>query len=87
MPLREQLGLLGIEEQKQQHVVEQCAEHFELVREQPVRYTLSLDREALRQVVMMTPNYWHLTSEILLKLEAMQEAARRAGFGTVVYDP
>jgi len=70
-PLRERLGLLGIEEQKQQHVIEQCADLFELVTAQPVRYMLPLEREALGQLVMMTPNYWHLTPQIRSDLEAL----------------
>ena len=61
--VREQFHLLQIEEQKQQHIIEQFAPYFTLHNVMPVRYTLDLTREAIEWVVTMTPNFWHLSAE------------------------
>lgn len=61
--LRSALPLLQIEENKQQHVIEQFAEYFTLLETVPVSYELDLQAEEVRQLVMMTPNYWHLSDE------------------------
>jgi 23S rRNA (guanine745-N1)-methyltransferase len=61
--LRSALPLLQIEENKQQHVVEQFADHFTLLEAVPVSYELDLQAEEVQQLVMMTPNYWHLSDE------------------------
>lgn len=61
--LRSALPLLQIEENKQQHVIEQFVEYFALLEAVPVSYELDLQAEEIRQLVMMTPNYWHLSEE------------------------
>jgi 23S rRNA (guanine745-N1)-methyltransferase len=61
--LRSALPLLQIEENKQQHVVEQFEEHFALLETVPKSYELDLQEEEIQQLVMMTPNYWHLSDE------------------------
>jgi ubiquinone/menaquinone biosynthesis C-methylase UbiE len=61
--VREQFHLLQIEEQKQQHIIEQFAPYFTLQNVMPVRYTLDLAREAITWIVTMTPNFWHLSDE------------------------
>lgn len=73
--LREELHLLQIEEQKQQHVVAQCTEHdhFRLEEITQLDYELRLPREQLEQLVMMTPNYWHLTQEMRQRLANLTE--------------
>ncbi|GCE48211.1 23S rRNA (guanine745-N1)-methyltransferase [Thermosporothrix hazakensis] len=61
--LRDALHLLSIEEQKRQHILEQCAPYFQLEATQEVTYRLSLPHESLLQLLMMTPNYHHLNEE------------------------
>lgn len=61
--LRAALPLLQIEENKEQHVIEQFGEYFALLETIPVSYELDLQAEELQQLVMMTPNYWHLSDE------------------------
>lgn len=59
--LRSRLPLLSIEAHKERHVVEQLtAAEFEPVERQAVRDELRLDADAIADLVMMTPNYWHL---------------------------
>ena len=73
--LRETLHLLQIEEQKQQHVIAQCTEGGQLRLEQtiPVNYELYLQGEQIEQLVLMTPNYWHLTQETRQRLAELAE--------------
>ena len=52
----------------------QFAPQFALVEEKRLKFILHLKTEALVQLVMMTPNYWHLspeTWEALGKIRAM----------------
>ena len=58
-PLREQLHLLNIEEDKQQHVLEQFSSHFVPLAIYPLTYKVHFTGEQIEQVVTMTPNYWH----------------------------
>ncbi|EFH87455.1 putative RNA methyltransferase [Ktedonobacter racemifer] len=62
--VRAELGLLNIEEQKQQHILEQFAADFTLLEQRELAYQLTLDQDSLRQLVRMTPNYWHMTESI-----------------------
>jgi len=63
LQLRSTLHLLNIEENKQQHVIEQFAKQFQLVTSTPVTYDLLLQGEEIMQAVTMTPNYWHMSDE------------------------
>ncbi|HEU0000817.1 MAG TPA: methyltransferase domain-containing protein [Ktedonobacteraceae bacterium] len=83
--LRSTLGLLGMEEQKQQRVEEQFAGHFELVKTCAIAYSMHLNREAIEQVVMMTPNYWHMTDEIRQAMQGMEEIETEVDFTVMVF--
>jgi len=83
--LRAALGLLGMEEQKQQHVREQFAGHFEFVESSSIAYSMHLNKEEIEQVVMMTPNYWHLSDEIREAMQEMEEIETEAGFSLMVF--
>jgi SAM-dependent methyltransferase len=85
LSLRAALGLLGIEEQKEQHVKEQFAGHFEFVTSSRIAYAMHLNREQVEQVVMMTPNYWHLTDEIREAMQELEEIKTEAGFSVMVF--
>ncbi len=61
--LRSTLHLLDIEEHKQQHVIDQFAHQFDLITSTSLAYNLHLSNEEIRQIVMMTPNYWHLSDQ------------------------
>ena len=83
--LRSAIGLLSIEEQKQQHVEEQFADHFKLVTSLSIAYPLHLNNEQIEQVVMMTPSYWHLTDEKREALRGMEEIETEAGFTIMMF--
>ena len=83
--LRTALGLLGMEEQKQQHVKEQFAGAFELVESTSIAYSLHLNKEEIEQVVMMTPNYWHMSDEIREDMRDLEEIETEAGFTVMVF--
>jgi 23S rRNA (guanine745-N1)-methyltransferase len=67
--LRSAFGLLQIEENKIQHVKQQLALHFSLLTTRTCHYPLALSGNAARQLVMMTPNYWHLSPETHQRLD------------------
>lgn len=78
--LRQTLHLLDIEEHKEQHVIEQCAVHFELLAKRSLTYDLHLQREEIVQLVMMTPNYWHLSDEIRAHMLALDAISTTVDF-------
>jgi 23S rRNA (guanine745-N1)-methyltransferase len=83
--LRTALGLLGMEEQKQQHVKEQFAGQFEFAESSTIAYSMHLNKEEIEEVVMMTPNYWHLSDEIREAMRKMEEIETEAGFTVMVF--
>jgi SAM-dependent methyltransferase len=80
LQLRHELHLLNIEEQKQQRVMEQFAQSFKLLTTSTLHYTLRMDNTALTQLVMMTPNFWHLSSEIRQAMISMHELQTEVEF-------
>ena len=67
--LRSTLRLLNIEENKKKRVVEQFAEAFQLLAAPTVEYEVWLSGEEVRNIVLMSPNYWHVSQE---KLDALE---------------
>ena len=70
--LRSTLQLLNIEESKEQHVIEQFSPQFSLLTTQTLSYTLRLQQPEISWLVMMTPNYWHLSLESRSALEQLE---------------
>ncbi len=70
--LRSTLHLLDIEESKQQHVIEQFSALFSLLTTRSLSYTLRLHQPDISWLVMMTPNYWHLSPESRAALEELE---------------
>jgi 23S rRNA (guanine745-N1)-methyltransferase len=68
--LRAGADLLAIEEQKQERVIERFARTFELARTTEVAYEIEPGEEDLVDLVLMTPNYRHLTSSALDAIRA-----------------
>lgn len=85
LQLRTVLGLLNIEEQKEEHIKEQFASGFEFVTSSNIAYTMPLNREQIEQIVMMTPNYWHLTDETRGAIQKIDEVETAAGFIIMVF--
>lgn len=80
LQLRQEFHLLNIEEQKQQHVMEQFTQSFKLLTTSTLRYTLHLHNTALTQLVMMTPNFWHLSSEVRQAMLGIDELQTEVEF-------
>ncbi|HEX2165973.1 MAG TPA: methyltransferase domain-containing protein [Longimicrobiales bacterium] len=57
--LRSQLGLIGVEEAKEERVIDQFRNSFTLVDRSRVEYPLELAADAVNDLVMMGPNRWH----------------------------
>lgn len=57
--LRSQLGLIGVQEAKEERITEQFRDAFALVDLSCVEYPLELTADAVNDVVMMGPNRWH----------------------------
>ena len=83
--LREKLGLLSIEEHKQEHVIEQFAPYFTFVEAKNVSETIHLSKQEIRQAVMMTPNYWHLSDEMKREMDEMGEMEVEIEFICLVF--
>jgi 23S rRNA (guanine745-N1)-methyltransferase len=83
--LRDTLQLLQIEDQKQQHVLEQFEADFSLEQTIEVRNALHLRGEEIVEVVMMTPNYWHMEEEKRQALAAMEEIETEAVFSCLLF--
>jgi 23S rRNA (guanine745-N1)-methyltransferase len=58
---RAALGLLDVEANKQERLVERLAPWFTREQTLTVDYTVCLEREDLIDLVTMTPNHWHRT--------------------------
>lgn len=83
--LRRKLGLLGIEEEKQQKVVAQLADGFSLQAIEPITIEMNLDRTALMNLVQMTPSYWHLTAAVRNKLTELPPEPVTAAFEMLTF--
>jgi 23S rRNA (guanine745-N1)-methyltransferase len=59
------LDLLGIDERKRERLAAKLGPHFDLVAEQNVRATMSLDHAAIAALAGMGPTAWHVSPEAL----------------------
>jgi 23S rRNA (guanine745-N1)-methyltransferase len=59
--LREELGLLDIEAEKQKRLLEQLPSELQQVAERAVAYEIDLRHDDLLDLIRMTPSAWHLT--------------------------
>jgi SAM-dependent methyltransferase len=78
--LRLELDLLGIEADKRQRVVEQFSSAFRLAGERTIAYEVHLDGDELLNLIQMTPNYWHSSSETWDGVRAMGSVQTEASF-------
>lgn len=85
MPLRAELGLLGIEAGKREHVIAQFAGAFRPVDERHIEYDLALGGGELRDLVAMTPSYWHMPPEALAALAGRQDVHVRVAFELLLF--
>lgn len=84
--LRSHLHLLGIEEQKEQHVIQQCtvSGYFTLLTTRTLSYEITLQAEEIAQAIMMTPNYWHLSAETKATMHTIEQLRTDVGFTCVL---
>lgn len=82
--LRHSLHLLNIEENKQQHVIEQFTGSFDLLAMHALRYKLDLRQTEIAQLVMMTPNYWHQSAESQARLAELTALTTTVDFVCLV---
>jgi 23S rRNA (guanine745-N1)-methyltransferase len=78
--LRADLGLLGIEPDKEQRVVEQFAETYRMAGTQTIAYDMHLNGQDLFDLVRMTPNYWHASDGTWDEVKAVESVQTRASF-------
>jgi 23S rRNA (guanine745-N1)-methyltransferase len=72
--LRAGADLLAIEEHKEERVIERFARTFELARTTAMAYEVEPGDEDLVDLLLMTPNYRHLTSSALDAIRARRLA-------------
>ncbi len=78
--LRSQLALLSIEEEKEQHISTQCRPYFDLLTTRTQRSPLHLKGAEVTQIVTMTPNFRHLSTEMQATLHAIEEIHTQTEF-------
>ncbi|MGD2040907.1 MAG: hypothetical protein PVH11_08780, partial [Anaerolineae bacterium] len=75
-----ELKLLGIEADKQRHILEHFASAFTLTGQHTISHELVLDGSQLVDLVRMTPNYWHLEAGEWRTVEALAGGTTHASF-------
>jgi len=83
--LRSDLGLLDIEPNKQQRVVELFAGTFKLAEKRTMEYEMHLSGEELCDLVGMTPNYWHISEETWDGIKARKRVQTEASFTILTF--
>ncbi len=80
--LRAELDILplGIEVNKQKHVVEQFAGAFKQVKAHTVVCEMDLTGAELTDLVLMTPNYWHSSRQTWENVQAVERVRTEANF-------
>jgi 23S rRNA (guanine745-N1)-methyltransferase len=85
LQLRSSLHLLNIEEHKQEKIREQFAADFDFVTSSDLNYVLHLKHDEIMQVVMMTPNYWHLSAEQRAAIENTESVETEVAFTSLLF--
>jgi SAM-dependent methyltransferase len=83
--LREALGMLGMEERKQQRLVETLASTFEPVGDERIAHEMDLDGTDVENLVRMTPSAWHATPETWERARAIGRVRTAASFALVEF--
>lgn len=83
--LRQQLGLLGIETDKEAKVVAQFAPWFRLALREEWAFELLLDGTALADLVLMSPSARHLDSEQQAALTTVPPQTSKASFTLLLF--
>ena len=84
--LRSRLPLLSLEPDKREHLIADFALAFTLLQERSLTFEVKLDAPALRDLITMTPSYWHLGEEDWKALESMGPCQVRASFTLLSFD-
>lgn len=72
---RSAMGLIGVQELKEEKVLEQFGADFELVDRSTLVYPLALPPEAARDLISMGPNRWHTDDAALIPAAPMTTEA------------
>jgi 23S rRNA (guanine745-N1)-methyltransferase len=83
--LRTELNLLDIEPEKQQRVLAKMSDLFALRQAKSLKIHLDLAQPDLTDLVLMTPNYWHLTPLQQSQLRAMTHFRTTAQFELLTF--
>lgn len=83
--LRSTLHLLNIEENKEQHVIEQYTDRFSLLASREISYTLNLQQSEIDLAVTMTPNYWHISDALRQEIARLTELQTELAFTCLLF--
>ncbi len=78
--LRTRFNLLNIEADKQEKITAQMSRDFDLIQVYPLSAPLVLDAADARDLLKMTPNYWHWTAVRQTNLAAITQFTDMARF-------
>lgn len=65
--MREALSLLDIEDDKPQRTAARFGTAFDLASQQTLEYETEVEGDELVDLLLMTPNYWHLEDDVLAR--------------------
>lgn len=85
--LRRELSLLDIEEDKEDKLVAQMEPMFRLGERATIQYEVTLDSDAIRTLLQMTPNYWHLPGETWQRVARMAPRSVQLSFISLEFQP
>lgn len=83
--LRSTLPLLDLEPDKRAHLLAHFAGGFILLQERSLTFEVELEAPALRDLISMTPSYWHMGEEEWNAVEAMGSRQIRASFSILTF--
>lgn len=87
VPLRHDLSLLDIEEDKEDKLIAQMEPLFRLEERHALQYEITLDSNALTALLQMTPNYWHLPDETWQRVAGMEPRSVPLSFISLEFRP
>jgi 23S rRNA (guanine745-N1)-methyltransferase len=80
------LGLLDIEQEKEQRLIERLRGRFHLTGKRTLSHDLALDAEAARDLVLMTPSYRHLEARGIALPSGDGRIDTRAAFSILTFE-
>lgn len=83
--LRQYVPLLTIEAHKRERILAQFAQCFTLIESTTIEYQLALSRADVVDLIMMTPNHWHVHDPVERTARLHEPVVATVGFNLLVF--